>query len=172
MHRIFPRSGRGFLSAGQCQSQKEALQSARRINRRTTCKASFLNLKNTLQSGCLTLDPFPPISLRYKRHPLPSPFMLQQFSDAVFTPKRPLFGGGTMTQAGSGQYEKVIACYRNNRIQNFFALPLVHHPGPLRALRVGLRGSPGPWGNPESQTGGAFLVLIQNMGLSDNSHNA
>ncbi len=169
MHRIFPRSGRGFLSAGQCQSQKEALQSARRINRRTTCKASFLNLKNTLQSGCL---PLLPISLRYKRHPLPSPFMLQQFSDAVFTPKRPLFGGGTMTQAGSGQYEKVIACYRNNRMQNFFALPLVHHPGSLRALRVGLWGYPGPWGNPESQTGGAFLVLTQNMGLSDNSHNA
>lgn len=77
-----------------------------------------------------------------------------------------------MTQAGSGQYEKVIACYRNNSMQNFFALPLVHHPGSLRALRVGLWGYPGPWGNPESQTGGAFLVLIQNMGLSDNSHNA
>ena len=82
--------------------------------------------------------------------------MLQQFSDAVFTPKRPLFGGGTMTQAGSGQYEKVIACYRNNSMQNFFALPLVHHPGPLRALRVGLWGYPGPWGNPESQTGGGL----------------
>lgn len=75
----FPRSGRGFLSAGQCQSQKEALQSARRINRRTTCKASFLNLKNTLQSGCLTLDPFPTISLRYKRHPLPSPLCYNSF---------------------------------------------------------------------------------------------
>lgn len=126
------------------------------IFKRGTMPITKKNLKNTLQSGCLTLDPFPPISLRYKRHPLPSPFMLQQFSDAAFTPKRPLFGGGTMTQAGSGQYEKVIACYRNNSMQNFFALPLVHHPGPLRALRVGLRGSPGPWGNPESQTGGGF----------------
>lgn len=126
------------------------------IFKRGTMPITKKNLKNTLQSGCLTLDPFPPISLRYKRHPLPSPFMLQQFSDAAFTPKRPLFGGGTMTQAGSGQYEKVIACYRNNSMQNFFALPLVHHPGPLRALRVGLWGYPGPWGNPESQTGGRF----------------
>ncbi len=122
---------------------------------------------DNLQSFFFEPEKHPAIRVPYFR-PIPSYFpALQAPSPSIplyvttvfrcsFYAEAPAFWGGTMTQAGSGQYEKVIACYRNNSMQNFFALPLVHHPGPLRALRVGLWGYPGPWGNPESQTGGRF----------------